>query len=114
MTAPTQVSGSPRAHIGAGRALKTRRYPVSDGAPAEVVEDGPGIAGRLAWLGARLTIRPTLAIASHIPLLPWPWGLVDWASRMLPPIPGTVRATINLTHCTAQVVRAKGVLPADG
>jgi acetyl esterase/lipase len=40
--------------------------------------------------------------------------LVDWASRTLPPIPGTVRATIKLTHCTAQVVRAKGVLPADG
>lgn len=112
MSAPSTVSSSRHAHIGAARALKARRY--SGGAPAEVVEDGPGIAGRLAWLGARLTIRPTLAIASHIPLLPWPWGLVDWASRMLPPIPGTVRATINLTHCTAQVVRAKGVLPADG
>src|SRR5581483_1796489 len=30
------------------------------------------------------------------------------------PIPGTVRATIKLPNCTAQLVRAKGVLPADG
>src|ERR1700761_5609624 len=114
MSAPSTVSSSRRAHIGIGRALKVRRYPDSGGAPAEVMEDGPGVAGRLAWLGARLTIRPTLAIGSYIPLLPWPWGLVDWASRTLPPIPGTIRATIKLTHCTAQVVRAKGVLPADG
>jgi acetyl esterase/lipase len=114
MSSPTKVSDSTRAPIGAGRALKARIYPVGGGAPVEVVEDGPSIAGRLAWLGARLTIRPTLAIGSHIPLLPWPWGLVDLASRALLPVPGTVRATIKLTHCTAQVVRAKGVLPADG
>jgi acetyl esterase/lipase len=114
MTAPSKVSGSPRTHVGARRTLKTRRYPVSDGAPVEVVEDGPSIAGRLAWLGARLTIRPTLAIGSHAPFLPWPWGLVDFAARALLPIPGTVRATIKLPHCTGQLVRAQGVLPADG
>src|SRR5271157_5440253 len=114
MTAPSTVSGSLRPRITAGRDLKARRYPVSDGAPVEVVEDGPGIAGRLAWLGARLTIRPTLAIGSHFAYLPWPWGMVDFASRALLPIPGTVRATIGLPHCTAQLVRAKGVLPADG
>src|SRR5271167_2529990 len=114
MTAPTKVSGSPRAHIRAGKALKTRRYPVSDGAPVEVIEDGPSIAGRLAWLGARLTIRPTLAIGSHVPHLPWPWGIIDFASRALLPVPGTVRATIKLPNCTAQLVRAKGMLPADG
>ncbi len=114
MTAPTKVSGSPRAHISAGRRRKTHRYPVSDGAPVEVVEDGPSIAGRLAWLGARLTIRPTLTVGSHIPFLPWPWGLLDFAARALLPIPGTVRATVKLAHCTAQLVRARGVLPADG
>src|ERR1700761_6174216 len=112
MSAPSIVPSSRHAHIGAARALNARSY--SGGAPAEVVEDGPGIAGRLAWLGARLTIRPTLAIGSHIPLLPWPWGLVDWVSRALPDIPGTVRAPIRLAHCTGQIVRAKGVLPADG
>lgn len=114
MSAPSTVSSSRRAHSGAVRALQACRYPDSRGVPAEVLEDGPGIGGRLAWLGARLTVRPTLAIGSHLPLLPWPWGLVDWFSRTLPPIPGTVRATIKLTHCTAQLVRAKGVLPAEG
>lgn len=114
MSAPSTVTSSRRTYIDLGRALRVGSYPDRGGAPAEVMEDGPGVAGRLAWLGARLTIRPTLAIGSHVPLLPWPWGLVDWASRTLPPIPGTVRATIKLTHCTGQLVRAKGVLPADG
>jgi acetyl esterase/lipase len=114
MTAPSKVSGAPRAHIGAGRAVKRRRYAVSDGAPIEVVEDGPSIAGRLAWLAARLTVRPTLTVGSHAPFLPWPFGLIDVISKAMLPIPGTVRATIKLPNCTAQLVRAKGVLPADG
>jgi acetyl esterase/lipase len=114
MTAPGKVSGSRRPWIRAGSTQKPRKYPVSDGTPLEVIEDGPSIAGRLAWLDARLTIRPTLAIGSHMAYLPWPWGTIDFASRALMPIPGTVRATIGLPHCTAQLVRAKGVLPADG
>src|ERR1700752_4377472 len=113
MTAPSKVSGSPRAHVAAGRSLKRRRLSVSDGAPVEAVEDGPSIAGRIAWLGARLTIRPALAIGSHLPFLPWPWGLVDFASRAMLPLPGSVRATVKLPHCSAQIVRANGVLPAD-
>jgi acetyl esterase/lipase len=114
MTAPSKVSGSPRAHIKPAKALKARRYPVSDGAPVEVVEDGPSIAGRVAGLTARLTIRPTLAIGSYLPFLPWPWGLVDFVSRAAYPVPGTIKATVKLPHCTAQLIRADGVLPADG
>ena len=124
MTAPRKVSGSPRADIKAGHGLradikaghglKGRRFPVSDGTPVEVVEDGPSIAGRLVALGARLTIRPTLAIGSYLPFVPWPLGLVDFVSRAVYPVPGSVRATIGLPHCSAQLVRAHGVLPADG
>lgn len=80
----------------------------------EVVEDEPSIGGRLAWVGARLTIRPTLAIGSHLADAPWPWGLVDFAARAVAPVPGSVRATIRLPQCTARLVRAAGVLPADG
>jgi len=80
----------------------------------EVVEDDPSVAGRLACLGARLTIRPALAIGSHLANVPWPWGLVDFAASALTPAPGSVRATIRLPHCTARLVRAAGVLPADG
>jgi acetyl esterase/lipase len=61
-----------------------------------------------------LTIRPTLAIGSYAPRLPWPFGLLDLVCRVLRPAPGTVRATISLPNCEAQLVRAAGVLPADG
>jgi acetyl esterase/lipase len=80
----------------------------------EVVEDDPSVAGRLAWVGARLTIRPALAIGSYLANAQWPWGLVDFAARAVTPAPGSVRATIRLPHCTARLVRAAGVLPADG
>ncbi|MCV7361199.1 alpha/beta hydrolase [Mycolicibacterium neworleansense] len=61
-----------------------------------------------------MTIKPTLAIGSQVPHLPWPFGLVNFAARLLRPAPGTIKATIALPHCTAQLVRADGVLPADG
>ncbi len=114
MTAPSKVPSTPRAAISAAKGHKPRKFPVSDGAPVEVVEDGPSLAGRLLSLATMLTIRPTLAIGSYAPRLPWPFGVVDYACRLLKPAPGTVRATISLPNCTAQLVRADGVLPADG
>jgi acetyl esterase/lipase len=65
-------------------------------------------------LAAMMTIKPTLVIGSHAPRLPWPWGLLDFAARVMRPAPGTIRATIGLPNCNAQLVRASGVLPADG
>ena len=114
MTAPSTVHGSSSTGISTARTRKPRRFPVSDGAPVEVVEDGASLAGRLFALAAMLTIKPTLTIGSYAPKLPWPWGLVDFACRVMRPAPGTVRATISLPNCTAQLVRAAGVLPADG
>jgi acetyl esterase/lipase len=114
MTAPSKVSGAPRNAIRARDALRASRFPVSDGAPVEVVESGPSLAGMVASLACRLTIRPAVAVCSYIPHLPWPFGLVDFASRVLLPGPGTVRATVELPHANAQLVRAPGVLPADG
>jgi acetyl esterase/lipase len=114
MTAPTKVSGSPRDSTRSRDLVKTRRLAVSDGAPVEVIESGPSIPARLAWLASRLTIRPTLAVCSHIPHMPWPFGLIDFASRVLLLAPGTIRATVDLPNATAQLVRAPGVLPADG
>ena len=72
------------------------------------------MAGRIAWLSARLMIRPTLSVGSYLPSAPWPWGVVEFAARAITPTRGTVRAGIALAHCTAQLVRAAGVLPADG
>ncbi|OJZ64273.1 alpha/beta hydrolase [Mycolicibacterium diernhoferi] len=114
MTAPSKVSGTARAAISPAQARQPRLFPVGDRRPSEIVEDGAGIAGRLAGLVAMMTIKPTLAIGSHVPKLPWPFGMLDFAARVLRPAPGTVRATIALPHCTAQLVRAAGVLPADG
>ncbi|MBO0866397.1 MAG: alpha/beta hydrolase, partial [Mycobacterium sp.] len=68
----------------------------------------------LLSLATHLTVRPTLAICSHAPHVPWPWGIIDFASRVLLPAPGTIRATVHLPNATAQLVRAPGVLPADG
>lgn len=114
MTAPSKVGHVHRPGVSPVHARKPRKFPVSDGAPVEVVEDGPSLGGRLASLAALLTVRPTLAIGSYAPKLPWPWGLIDFVSRAARPAPGTVRATISLPKCTAQLVRAPGVLPADG
>lgn len=109
MTAPSKVVPSARAVP-----PRPRKYPVSDVEPVEVVEDGPSLAGRLLAFAAFVTIKPTLAIGALAPRLPWPFGLVDQAARILRPQPGTVRATVRLPHCDAQLVRAAGVLPADG
>ena len=107
-------SGWPRDGIRARDGLRVRIFPVSDGVPVEVVESGPSIAARLVSLASRLTIRPALAVGSYVPQLPWPWGFVDAASRFLLSAPGTTRATVGLPNTTAQLVRAPGVLPADG
>jgi acetyl esterase/lipase len=110
MTAPSKVHPST---VRPGRS-GPRRYPVSDGQPVEVIEDGPSIQARLVSIGTRLTMWPALAVLSHVPHWPWPFGLVDFAARALLPSPGTVRATVSLPNASAQLVRAPGVLPADG
>ncbi|MBU3750821.1 MAG: alpha/beta hydrolase, partial [Mycobacterium sp.] len=107
MTAPSKVPPPVARRV-------PRRYPVSDRAPVELIEDGPSLPARLVSLGTRLTVWPALAVLSHVPHLPWPFGLVDVAARALLPSPGTVRATVGLPNASAQLVRAPGVLPADG
>lgn len=119
MTAPSKVSGSPRNTTYLKDVLKSRRaaarkFAVSDGAPVEVLESGPSVQARVAALASRATIRPILAAGSHAPTLPWPWGLIDFAARALLPASATVRQTVKLPNSGAQLVRAPGVLPADG
>src|SRR5262245_13725350 len=114
MSAPATALSSPRPGLSGPRARKARRYPVRAGAVVDVSQDGPSMAGRIAWLSARLMIRPTLSVGSYLPSAPWPWGVVEFAARAIAPAPGTVRSGIRLAHCAAQLVRAAGVLPADG
>jgi acetyl esterase/lipase len=114
MTAPSELAVARRGYIAAVGAQRPRKFPVSDCAPVEIVEDRPSVIGRLASVACRLTFRPTLAVCSYVPNLPWPWGLLDFVSRAMVPTSSTVRATIGLPNADAQLVRAPGVLPADG
>jgi acetyl esterase/lipase len=119
MTAPSKVSGAPRngAHLRdvlKSRRSEARKFAISDGAPVEVLESGPSVPARVATLASRVTIRPILAAGSYAPTLPWPWGLIDLAARVLLPVSATVRETLKLPNASAQLVRAPGVLPADG
>ncbi|OBG90791.1 esterase [Mycobacterium sp. E3251] len=119
MSAPGQVSGSPRTALRPYQVLKARRaearrYAMSDGTPVEVLESGPSVAARVANLASRVTVRPVLSVGSHVPNFPWPWGLIDLAARVVLPVTATVRETVNLPNASAQLVRAPGVLPADG
>src|ERR1700757_3538845 len=103
MSAPATVSGSPRPGLRALGARRARPYPFRTGAVVNVIQDGPSMAGRIAWLSARLMIRPTLSVGSYLPSAPWPWGVVEFAARAITPIPGTGRAGIGVAHCTAQL-----------
>lgn len=119
MTAPSKESGlsanTVRPHdVLRARRAQARKFAISDGAPVEVLESGPSVAARLANLTSRLTIRPILSVGSHVPNLPWPWGLIDLTARVLIPASATVRETVKLPHASAQLVRAPGVLPAHG
>ena len=119
MSAPSEVSGSPRIAIRPhevlrARRVKARRFAVSDGAPVEVLESGPSVAARLAALASRVTVRPVLSVGSHAPNAPWPWGLIDLTAKVILPASATVRAEVALPNASAQLVRAPGVLPADG
>ncbi|OBB68020.1 alpha/beta hydrolase fold domain-containing protein [Mycobacterium sp. 852014-50255_SCH5639931] len=114
MSAPAAVPGSPRPSLRAAQARKSRRYPVRADAVVDVIPDGPSMAARIAALSTRLMIRPALSVGSYLPSAPWPWGVVDFSARAITPARGTVRAGIGLTHCTAQLIRAAGVSPADG
>src|SRR5271163_4534500 len=101
MSAPSRIPSVSTAGVRARDAPRARRFPATDGAPVEVVESGPSLTGLMATLACRLTIRPALGVVSYFPHVPFPFGLIDFASRVLLPGPGTVRATAALPPCTA-------------
>lgn len=109
----TTLASWTRPHHSDVRSRRRRHFRSDGGAPVEIVESGPSLAGRLLSLGARLALRPALSIGSQLPI-PWPYGALDFVARALPPNPGTELSTVELANCTAQLIRAKGVRPADG
>ena len=112
MTAPSTVpltgwhrGASHAGHLG-------RRYPVSDGAPVEVVESGPSIPARLASLSLRLTFRPALSVLSHVPHLPG--RSVFWTSSRRGPGTRNRSGDGRPAQRVGTVGPCPGVLPADG
>jgi acetyl esterase/lipase len=120
MTAPCRTSGSPRfdglrsQEILKARRIAARRLALNGGTPVQLIEAGPSAPARIASLASRLTIRPVVAISSYALQLSWPWGLIDHAARVLRPASTAIRTAVSLPNASAQLVRARGVLPADG
>src|SRR4051794_27470988 len=85
---------------------RARVRQAADGTPVEVIEEGPSFQGRLVWLASRQTIRPLLTVASHVPHMRWPFGLVDFACRAFLPAPDTTCDSMDLPTANAQLVRA--------
>jgi acetyl esterase/lipase len=53
----------------------------------------------------RGTVRPFISVWSRVPLLPWPYFVVDYAGLLLKPVEGTTYERIDLPHCKAEVLR---------
>ncbi|HET6168098.1 MAG TPA: alpha/beta hydrolase [Marmoricola sp.] len=53
----------------------------------------------------RSTVRPFISLWSRVPLLPWPYFVVDYAGLLLKPVSGTTYERLELPHCTAEVLR---------
>lgn len=56
----------------------------------------------------RGTVRPFISVWSRAPLLPWPYGVVDYAGLLLKPVAGTTYERLDLPHCRAEVLRTPG------
>ena len=79
------------------RAIERRAVPTHFG----------GGSARSAVLARTLrnTVRPFISVWSRVPLMPWPYFLVDYAGLLLKPVAGTTYERIDLPHCRAEVLR---------
>jgi acetyl esterase/lipase len=53
----------------------------------------------------RSTVKPFISVWSRVPLLPWPYFVVDYAGLLVRPVAGTTYESIELSHCRAQLLR---------
>ena len=53
----------------------------------------------------RSTVRPFISVWSRVPLLPWPYAVVDYAGLLLKPVAGTTFERLDLPSCRAEVLR---------
>ena len=66
-----------------------------------------GGSARSAMLNTALahTVKPFINVWARVPLLPWPYFLVDYAGLALKPVEGTTFERMDLPHCKAEVTR---------
>lgn len=55
------------------------------------------------------TVKPFISLWARVPLLPWPYFVVDHAGRALKPVAGTTFEPMVLPECRAEVVRTPSV-----
>ncbi|MCW2785526.1 MAG: esterase [Marmoricola sp.] len=55
------------------------------------------------------TVRPFISLWARVPLLPWPYFLVDYVGLALRPVAGTTYEPMDLPHCKAEVLRTPSV-----
>jgi acetyl esterase/lipase len=53
----------------------------------------------------RSTVKPFISVWSRMPLLPWPYFVVDYAGLLAKPVPGTTYETVDLPQCRAQLLQ---------
>ncbi|MFL6062268.1 MAG: alpha/beta hydrolase [Marmoricola sp.] len=85
-------------------------------APLEVEEVAPKRVRRTEFGGGSLrsallarslasTVKPFINVWARVPLLPWPYFLVDYAGLALKPVEGTTFERMDLPSCKAEVLR---------
>lgn len=70
------------------------------------------LSGRLLSYATRLAVRPVLEVGCTTLGVPWPFDLIEWVARGIPKSHAR-RETVQLPHCTAQLVHAPGVPEGD-
>jgi acetyl esterase/lipase len=64
-----------------------------------------------------MTIRTALQVGCHlpqVPLLPWPYGAIEFAAGLVPKPRGVKRSTVQLESTTAELIHAPGVTHNTG
>ncbi len=56
-------------------------------------------------LAIRSTVKPFIGLWSAVPMLPWPYQVVDYVGVALPKVPGTTYERVRLAGCDADLLR---------
>jgi acetyl esterase/lipase len=84
--------------------------------PLEVTEVGPsrvrrtefgggGLRSTLLARGLAGTVKPFISVWARVPLLPWPYFVVDYVGLALRTVSGTTYEQVELPNCRAEVLR---------